>query len=304
MLIESDARRYIIKAIELEKEINSFEMRERLKGKIVLNCPEYNEQREKFASIIGQINAVANTQGKGRDDLTAEILIAAEGISRRISDSQSHAVRRLADQIKLSFKSLRELMRKYGENIEVVDPQLKNNPELVEALAKYEATWEKGKGYFVEGKTCNQLIRFSQLIEGVAEKYKEMHEQIECMDTDIFVSIPCLLVLKALDNDDKGICESYYPPLGMEGEEAHIYFKGLQEEYAELKSRTTHEYELYNLIEQNILDREMEALVASKCKTREEEIAHVVHGIKRVSMGLQRYKPSEWNAFMDVAIGN
>jgi hypothetical protein len=32
MLIESDARRYIIKAIELEKEIAGFEVRERLKG--------------------------------------------------------------------------------------------------------------------------------------------------------------------------------------------------------------------------------------------------------------------------------
>ena len=40
-------------------------------------------------------------------------------------------------------------MRKYEENIEVVDPQLKNNPELGKALVDYEKSWEKGKRYFL-----------------------------------------------------------------------------------------------------------------------------------------------------------
>ena len=32
-------------------------------------------------------------------------------------------------------------MRKYEQNIEVVDPQLKNNQELVEILVEYENAW-------------------------------------------------------------------------------------------------------------------------------------------------------------------
>jgi len=31
----------------------------------------------------------------------------------------------------------------------MVDPQLKNNPELVAALQEYESYWEKGKRYFL-----------------------------------------------------------------------------------------------------------------------------------------------------------
>ena len=29
----------------------------------------------------------------------------------------------------------------------------------------------------------------------------------------IFVSIPALLILKCLDDDDKGICRSFFPPM-------------------------------------------------------------------------------------------
>ena len=36
---------------------------------------------------------------------------------------------------------------------------------------------------------------------------------MEDRDTVIFVSIPALLILKCLDNDDKGICKSFFPPM-------------------------------------------------------------------------------------------
>jgi len=40
---------------------------------------------------------------------------------------------------------LRLLFRRYETNIEAVDPQLKNNAELVEGLQTFESCWEKGK---------------------------------------------------------------------------------------------------------------------------------------------------------------
>ena len=53
----------------------------------------------------------------------------------------------------------------------MVDPQLKNNQDLVEALLEYEICWEKGKNYFLEPKKCIYLIHFSHIIEETAEKY-------------------------------------------------------------------------------------------------------------------------------------
>jgi len=74
MLIEQDARRFITDAIEIDKEITSAEVRERAKGKIMVECPDYNKNRSKLISYINKINAVANPEGKGRDDLQPEIL--------------------------------------------------------------------------------------------------------------------------------------------------------------------------------------------------------------------------------------
>jgi hypothetical protein len=75
MLIERDARRFITQAIELDKELTSYEVRERAKGKIVMDCPEFNKNRKNLVEVLNQINAVANSEGKGRDDLEVEILL-------------------------------------------------------------------------------------------------------------------------------------------------------------------------------------------------------------------------------------
>lgn len=65
------------------------------------------------------------------------------------------SVRKLAENIRSSFSSLRALLRRYGMNVEVVDPQLKNNPDLVSELLLYEKYWERGKHYFLNGKRCS-----------------------------------------------------------------------------------------------------------------------------------------------------
>jgi hypothetical protein len=85
MLIESDSRWFITEAIALEKKITSKESKERTKGHILIDSTDYNEDRKRLVEIIGKINSVANQEGKGRDDLSSDILVTAEGLLRRIS---------------------------------------------------------------------------------------------------------------------------------------------------------------------------------------------------------------------------
>lgn len=87
MLIEADARRYITDAITVEKELALIEMKEKSRGRIVVDTQEYAEKRKKLIATLGKINSVANPEGMGRDDLGNEILLAAEGIYRRISST-------------------------------------------------------------------------------------------------------------------------------------------------------------------------------------------------------------------------
>jgi hypothetical protein len=37
----------------------------------------------------------------------------------------------------------------------MVDPQLKNNGDLVEILSNYEVMWEKGANYFLNPHKCS-----------------------------------------------------------------------------------------------------------------------------------------------------
>jgi hypothetical protein len=303
MLIESDARKPIKKAIELEKEIRTFEAKERLKGKVVLNCEAYHDLRRQLVEIVCQLNSVANTEGKGRDDLTYDILLAAEGISRRISSSQSTAVRMLADEIKKAFTNIRMLMRKYDENIEVVDPQLKNNPELVQVLVPFEKSWEKGKEFLLRSKICNMLVYFSQLIEGAKEKYKEFQDKIDSVDTEIFIIVPCIAVLNSLNGNDKGLCKTYYPAIDKAGPERDQY-ESLKGSYEKLKTEANDGYKLYNILEQAIFDMKIDERIMKKCGVTQAEISSLVHEIKGIAMEMQRHSPTDWNTLMETAMGH
>jgi hypothetical protein len=40
-------------------------------------------------------------------------------------------------------------VERYAENVEVVDPQLRNNPELVHLVARFEKAWCLGRTHLV-----------------------------------------------------------------------------------------------------------------------------------------------------------
>lgn len=87
------ARNLIAKAIEMEKCLTSVEIREKMKGKILINCEDYLMTRAKLCELIAQINNVANYVTKSRDDLDHSILCETEGILRRVTREQSKAIR-------------------------------------------------------------------------------------------------------------------------------------------------------------------------------------------------------------------
>lgn len=85
MLIETDARRHVQEAVEIEKELLSMEIREKIKGRIFLTNGDITNLKKKLCKTICLINSVANVEGKGRDDLSYDILQESEGILRRIT---------------------------------------------------------------------------------------------------------------------------------------------------------------------------------------------------------------------------
>ena len=70
MVIESDARRFIIEAIELERKLTDIENTLSQIDCNIANNVRYNETRQALVEKLSQINSVANINGSGRDDLT------------------------------------------------------------------------------------------------------------------------------------------------------------------------------------------------------------------------------------------
>ena len=167
-------------------------------------------------NLICQINSVANIEGKGRDDFKWALMQTAETIlevEKNRSQDYSSAVNDLADKVRTSFNAYRVLMQKYQKNIEIVDPQLKNNEELIKVLTLFEESWGLAGNQLGSKERINELDSFSQLLNKTGNEYKEFKEQVECRDASIFMSIPSLLVYQAA-SDTKvpiwtNICERF-----------------------------------------------------------------------------------------------
>lgn len=166
MLIEQDARRFIIEAVKVDQEMQKMERYLEQRQENVYQNSHYNEKRQQLVNLLSQINSVANINGKGRDDLTdLAILKAAENLSNELLVGQAQSIQTLADKIRQSVRCFRALLRRYSENLDGVDPQLKNNKELVEVLEVYENSWSLGKEHLLDQAKKEQIIKFCMNIE-------------------------------------------------------------------------------------------------------------------------------------------
>jgi len=159
-------------------------------------------------------------------------------------------------------------------------------------------------------------------------------DQVEDRDTVIFVSIPALLILKCLDDDDKGICRAFFPPMfGEDGvpltneaeEESNPYvdkiathkkYLDLKKDYLRCRGKSKNEYDFFNMVERSILGMEedeapgpdQKSARAVSDKEFEEngltraELHQIVQHVRVLSMQMQRYRPQDWNEFLIVAL--
>ena len=150
---------------------------------------------------------VAGEDGKGRDDFNFETLVQAEQIFDSIEGRNgqscqeqlySQAVTKLVDRVRASFAAYRALMLQYQQNIELVDPQLKNNAPLVKTMSEFEEAWSLAQNQIGVPSRLKQLNEFSKLLWRTQQELPEFNEQVECRDAAIFMSIPALLIMEAL----------------------------------------------------------------------------------------------------------
>lgn len=309
IIIEEKARKLITEGIKIEEELTNYENKSKIKGKLLINDKKYNELRTKLISNILKINQIANINGKGRIDLPPEILFRAEKVLVTVSENQSKGMRNLALKIKNAVYVIRQLFRKFSKNIEGVDPRLSNNKDLSKYLLYFESKFELGKIYLLDNQKYNQLLAFSQIIEIICEKYSKysIRDLIENNDPCIFVSLPSILLLKAMNKEDQDICKEYITGLFDKNNESGKLFHDIKNKKKQIRNIIGDSNKTYNLIEKCILfDGTKEQIMVDKEIEKYSKIKEVIFEIKKgltnLSMHLQTYKPTQWNQFFQLAM--
>jgi hypothetical protein len=105
-------------------------------------------------------------------------------------------------------------------------------------IGDLEKAWTLAKEQIMEDEKLHHLQVLSQVIENASRKYKAFAEMVEMCDSDIFITIPCLAILRGLIyEEDKGICRRFLPEMFKEGEEIHKKYMELKAEYLKLKTK-------------------------------------------------------------------
>lgn len=145
-------------------------------------------------------------------------------------------------------------------------------------------------------------MHFSQVIEATAEKHKQFAELLEQRDAEIFFIIPSLLILKSLENDDKEICHFFYPDMFDAGSKQGAQLRALKLEYERGRTQLGNDYDFYNLVEKCLLEIEPGAEADRKWVESLDIKGRIIKEIKGLAMCLSRFKPADWNKFLDVVI--
>lgn len=104
------------------------------------------------------------------------------------------------------------------------------------------------------------------------------------------MSIPCLLVLKSLEEDDKGICKKFMPDMYSEESQTGCKYGALKKLFFRNK---INEYERYNLVEKMILEVELSESDKKSLKSIDpSELDQVMHRIKELAIEMSRVKPT------------
>jgi len=146
-----------------------------------------------------------------------------------------------------------------------------------------EEAWTLATNQISSLAKLEQLVEFTWVLEETCSKFKDFSEQVECRDASIFVSLPSLLVLKALLPNSSlptAICERFLP--GFWELERVKKLKSVLSKRANVDE-----------IEKRVLDLETSS---------SRQVNAIGQGITHVGIELSRRDPTEWNEFMTACL--
>eukprot|EP00397_Hematodinium_sp_SG-2012_P019547 GEMP01020088.1.p1 GENE.GEMP01020088.1~~GEMP01020088.1.p1 ORF type:complete len:409 (+),score=74.97 GEMP01020088.1:604-1830(+) len=261
--IEERAKRIIVEAVRLEEQMSAS------------SDPE-PETRRQLVEAINRLNSVGNVEGKGRSDLAVEILEFIDGDCNLYYPELNC----LADDIRKTFIDIRAYFRSISRCMDLVEPHLANNTEMVRLLGVWEESWEIGKKYMIDESLRMGLVSFLRHVKAVCflDGMETFKDKLRAFDVDALWDLAKIALLQFLTSPHSDLlCREFLPECWVDDDSLET----LVQIYAELPEDAYHH--LY--------------MCAIGCATPEKPIEEFWAGVENLATHVQRRHPTDWNRF-------
>jgi len=308
MEIEAQARKILVHSIAEEQKLRAQEKAwQSEECKETLGRGTWSGQREGLVNCISQLNEVANSQGKGRGDLHVGILVAAQAVlDSNGRESTGFGERRGACSVALllaagvveSFNAMRLHLREVARCLERVDPQLCNNPALVEHLAAWERSWELGLRYLLKPELLTCLEDLAAEVLAAQRLLPELQGMCEDSDVEFFLILPRLLWLRFLSEPlkQKELIRSLLPQHFTLDDAHNDELEGLRERFCEVEKAHSG---CRSALWEALVRRAVRGVCCKGLQAQPGSLAQAMDNLMRDlegwSIKLQRQNPEDWN---------
>ena len=156
----------------------------------LLEVREDTQLHEDFVGLLQELNSVANSVGKGRQDLDYGIY---EGAKQSLEGGRLPAMcGRVLDAHDRAVQYFKKFRRPGW--LDVVHPDLRLNSDLVDVLAEWEEAWEVAMPYVCSIQLQKSLGAFVDTVLTVCDRCPEFKDACLCSDVEAILIIPQLFV--------------------------------------------------------------------------------------------------------------
>jgi hypothetical protein len=235
----------------------------------ILSGEDWNKE---FVSVLQQLNGLANTTGKGRQDLHYCILEESKAMLEAPDRSEGEDDRLpcMCETVISVYEETIRYFAEVGKAMEKVDPHLARNPALVKSLTSWEEAWERAMPYT---NSVSLRVTLASFIEDLRQVSKQCPEFLEwCANSDV----EAMLLLPQLF---AAFCAHQGPAAT---------------EILCLAAETAHEeVQLPKLLSRDEYDEVVAKLASGEVLTE----------YQACGMRIQRSRPAAWNTFLVAVIG-
>eukprot|EP00439_Symbiodinium_sp_Y106_P026098 s2197_g3.t1 len=336
--IEAEARAPVVRAMQLEHKLRSLEASDTPQLEVLVSSirdrppTRYNERFEVLKQLVqltAGLNNCANVAGRGRYDLSMDVLVAAAdrwALAKSLKPSNEletyhcKVQRVLSSRVLQHFADLRKYFGSISDIWKEVDPQLCNNRKLVDALAAWEVAWELGNRSLLKQDVLQSFSSCAAMTLDAGHAYgrdaqrlaPSLPRLIDTRDAELFLILPRLVLLNALRAPSQsGLLRELLPHqfaecAEAEAKEEHGKAKegraeGTEAEFPSRLSELKQDFQEVqkSLVRASASDRDFLTRRVISGPSAESEGDEKLHNfllaLEGLSVELQRYRPTDWN---------